>query len=93
MSIAQHDLRTTLRRGAAEGFAEVDFVGNDGVSYRARWTVRRARSKADGKLQNRGGKPKPPKIPLRASSCAPFPAQTTTTSKGEIRYTYPQQHS
>ena len=88
MNIAQHDPRTTLRRGAAEGFAEVDFVGNDGVSYQARWTVRR-----DGKLQNRGGKPKPPKIPLRASPCAPFPAQTTTASKGEIRYTYPQQHS
>ncbi len=51
-SIAQHDPRTILRRGAAEGFAEVDFVGNDGISYRARWTVRRARAKADGKLQN-----------------------------------------
>lgn len=51
-SIAQHDPRTILRRGAAEGFAEVDFVGNDGVSYRSRWTVRRARNKADGKLQN-----------------------------------------
>lgn len=51
-SIAQHDPRTTLRRGAAEGFAEVDFVGNDGVSCRARWTVRRARNRSDGKLQN-----------------------------------------
>lgn len=51
LSIAQGDPRTTLRRGAAEGFAEVDFVGNDGVSYRARWTVRRARSRADGRLQ------------------------------------------
>jgi len=52
LSIAQHDPRTTLRRGAAEGFAEVEFVGNDGIAYRARWTVRRARNKADGKLQN-----------------------------------------
>ena len=51
-SIAQHDPRTILRRGAAEGYAEVDFVGNDGISYRARWTVRRARAKAEGKLQN-----------------------------------------
>jgi len=50
-SVAQHDPRTILRRGAAEGFAEVDFVGNDGISYRARWTVRRARNKAEGKLQ------------------------------------------
>jgi len=30
----------------------VDFVGSDGISYRARWSVRRARNKADGKLQN-----------------------------------------
>ena len=51
-SIAQHDPRTILRRGAAEGFAEVDFVGNDGIGYRARWSVRRARGKANGKLQN-----------------------------------------
>ena len=45
------DPRTILRRGAAEGHAEVDFVGSDGVSYRARWNVRRSRVKVDGKLQ------------------------------------------
>ena len=45
------DPRTILRRGAAEGYAEVDFVGSDGVSYRARWSVRRSRAKVDGKLQ------------------------------------------
>ena len=50
--ITPSDVRTILRRGAAEGFAEVDFVGSDGVAYRSRWTVRRARSKADGKMQN-----------------------------------------
>ena len=50
--ITPNDVRTILRRGAAEGFAEVDFVGSDGVAYRSRWTVRRARSKADGKMQN-----------------------------------------
>lgn len=49
--ISPSDPRTLLRRGAAEGFAEVDFVGSDGVSYRARWSVRRSRSKIDGKLQ------------------------------------------
>jgi exonuclease SbcC len=37
------------RRG--RGHAEVDFVGNDGVRYRARWSVRRSRNKASGLLQ------------------------------------------
>lgn len=50
--ISAGDVRTILRRNAAEGFAEVDFVGGDGVNYRSRWTVRRARNKADGKMQN-----------------------------------------
>lgn len=50
--ITPSDVRTILRRGAAEGFAEVDFVGIDGVAYRSRWTVRRARIKTDGKMQN-----------------------------------------
>lgn len=46
------DPRTLLRRGCAEGFAEVDYVGREGVAWRARWTVRRARNKQGGKLQN-----------------------------------------
>ncbi|MDN3556505.1 AAA family ATPase [Halomonas maura] len=45
------DPRTLLRRGTASGYAEVDFVGRDGRRYRARWAVRRAREKADGRLQ------------------------------------------
>ncbi|WP_028104113.1 AAA family ATPase [Pseudoduganella violaceinigra] len=49
--VSSQDPRTLLRRGAAEGWAEVDFVGNDGASYRARWKVWRARSKAAGALQ------------------------------------------
>ncbi|KRB81772.1 AAA family ATPase [Duganella sp. Root198D2] len=49
--VSSQDPRTLLRRGAAEGWAEVDFVGNDGESYRARWSVRRARTKATGALQ------------------------------------------
>lgn len=44
--------RTLLRRGCSEGFAEVDFVGVDGSQWRARWVVRRARNKVDGRLQN-----------------------------------------
>ncbi|WP_084536548.1 AAA family ATPase [Azospirillum halopraeferens] len=45
------DVRAVLRRGAASGWAEVDFVGVDGVAYRARWSVRRASLKARGRLQ------------------------------------------
>ena len=49
--ISQNDVRAILRDGTADGFAEVDFVGVDGDHYRARWSVRRARNKADGALQ------------------------------------------
>lgn len=47
-----NDPRTLLRRNAVDGHAEVDFVGRDGVPYRSRWSVRRARRKADGRLQD-----------------------------------------
>lgn len=50
--MASGDPRAILRRGAGEGFAEVDFVGRDNVGYRARWTAFRARGRADGRLQN-----------------------------------------
>ncbi|UGQ44621.1 AAA family ATPase [Massilia endophytica] len=49
--IASDDTRTLLRRGTPEGYAEVDFEGNDGQPYRARWSVRRSRNKAAGALQ------------------------------------------
>jgi exonuclease SbcC len=52
--ISSQDPRTLLRRGAAEGHAEVDFMGNDGLRYRARWNVRRARTRAAGALQPTG---------------------------------------
>lgn len=51
-ALGSDDGRNLLRRGTANGFAEVDFVGVDGRRYRARWEVRRARDKASGKLQN-----------------------------------------
>lgn len=51
-SVTPSDPRTLLRRGASEGFAEVDFVGSDGVPYRSRWIVRRAYNKSKGKLQS-----------------------------------------
>jgi len=51
-SLSQGDVRSILRDGTAEGFAEVDFVGIDGHHYRANWNVRRARNKADGSMQS-----------------------------------------
>ncbi len=49
--LAASDVRSVLSRGAGRGVAEVDFVGNDGRRYRARWEVRRARERADGRYQ------------------------------------------
>jgi exonuclease SbcC len=49
--IGNTDERNLLRRGCGNGFAEVDFVGVDGHRYRARWEVKRAREKVDGRLQ------------------------------------------
>lgn len=51
-SIAPDDVRSILRRGCGDGYAEVDFVGNNTVSYRSRWSVGRARGRSDGNLQN-----------------------------------------
>jgi exonuclease SbcC len=50
-TVTAQDARTLLRRGAAEGWAEVDFVGSDDRRYRARWAVRRSRNKPNGTLQ------------------------------------------
>ncbi|MBC7455104.1 MAG: AAA family ATPase [Massilia sp.] len=50
-TVSAQDPRTLLRRGAGEGHAEVDFVGNDNLRYRARWGVRRSRGKVAGGLQ------------------------------------------
>jgi DNA repair protein SbcC/Rad50 len=49
--IQQNDVRNLLRRGCGTGLAEVAFVGVDGEIYTARWEVRRARERAEGKLQ------------------------------------------
>lgn len=51
-TINQRDSRNILRRGAAEGYAEVDFLSLSGEIFRTRWFVRRARNKADGSLQS-----------------------------------------
>ncbi|MCQ4188250.1 AAA family ATPase [Methylocystis suflitae] len=47
------DPRAILRRGAGRGFAEVDFIGKDGLRYRARCDLQRARGRASGALQKR----------------------------------------
>jgi exonuclease SbcC len=51
-NINQGDVRGILRDGTADGLAEVDFVGIDQQHYRATWSVRRARNRTDGKLQD-----------------------------------------
>ncbi|WP_105169449.1 AAA family ATPase [Pseudoalteromonas sp. T1lg23B] len=49
--IKLNDPRNLLRRGCASGQAEVQFVGQDGERYLARWKIERARKKSDGKLK------------------------------------------
>ena len=50
-ALGAQDVRTLLRRGAASGWAEVDFESGDSQRYRARWSVRRARGQTDGTIQ------------------------------------------
>ena len=50
--LSQGDVRSILRDGTADGFAEVDFVGTDAQNYRTTWSVRRARNMADGNMQS-----------------------------------------
>lgn len=50
-AISTRDPRNLLRRGAGSGWAEVDFVDRGQRRWRARWSARRARGKADGALQ------------------------------------------
>jgi exonuclease SbcC len=50
--LGAQDVRTLLRRGTAQGWAEVDFESGDARQYRARWSVRRARGQSDGTLQD-----------------------------------------
>lgn len=51
-TISQKDCANLLTRGTGEGFAEVAFVGVDAGTYTARWSVRRARNRPEGALQN-----------------------------------------
>lgn len=51
-TIAQSDSRSVLRRGTAEGYAEVEFVALTGETYRSTWTVYRAGGKPSGILRS-----------------------------------------
>lgn len=51
LALMINDNRQLMRRNTTECYAELFFVGNDEVRYRARWSVRRSYGKADGKLQ------------------------------------------
>ncbi|MGZ5018046.1 MAG: AAA family ATPase, partial [Methylobacter sp.] len=51
LRVTSNDVRSILRRGASNAYAEVDFIGKDKQHYRARWEVSKARGKADGRLQ------------------------------------------
>jgi len=73
--ISQGDIRGILRDGTAEGFAEVEFTGVDNLLYKATWSVRRARNKAEGSLQ-------PDTIELlNLSTNIIFPGRKTETLK------------
>ncbi|MFR9546116.1 MAG: AAA family ATPase [Rikenellaceae bacterium] len=50
-TVSLGDSRNILRRGTGSGYAEVDFVSLSGDKYRSRWSVRRAREKANGSMQ------------------------------------------
>ncbi|ALQ10447.1 AAA family ATPase [Pseudoalteromonas fuliginea] len=50
-SIKLNDARNLLRRGTWEGYAEVDFLGQDKQLYRARYTISRTHKKVTGKLK------------------------------------------
>ena len=51
LKLCANDVRSLLRRGTSRGYAEVEFIGRDAHRYRARWTVRRARGRATGRMQ------------------------------------------
>lgn len=51
-TISQKDSRNILRRGSVDGYAEVDFVSLGREKFRTRWSVRRARDRAEGSLQS-----------------------------------------
>ena len=52
-SISIDDPRQLMRRNTGEAFVSLTFVGNNGVHYKAIWTVARANKKTTGNLQRK----------------------------------------
>jgi hypothetical protein len=52
-AISVNDPRQILRRNTGEGYAELEFTGNNGIHYVARWGAQRSRKKIEGKLQKK----------------------------------------
>lgn len=52
-AISVNDPRQILRRNTGEGYAELEFTGNNGIHYIARWGAQRSRKKVEGKLQKK----------------------------------------
>ncbi len=50
--VSRKDTRNMMRRGTTDASVRLTFVGIDKKEYEAIWEVRRARDKADGKLQD-----------------------------------------
>ncbi|WP_394189488.1 AAA family ATPase [Pseudoalteromonas atlantica] len=50
-SIKLNDPRNLLRKGKWQGYAEVEFVGQDKQLYRARYSIQRTHKKVSGKLK------------------------------------------
>ena len=46
------DIRTILRKGKIQGYAEVDFLAVDGKEYRVRWCVARTNKSPTGNFKN-----------------------------------------
>ncbi|MFM4848984.1 AAA family ATPase [Aeromonas rivipollensis] len=49
--LTANDVKNILSRGHASGYAEVQFRGCDGRIWLARWAVRRARNRSEGRFQ------------------------------------------
>lgn len=52
-AISVNDPRQILRRNTGEGYAELEFTGNNSIHYIARWGAQRSRKKIEGKLQKK----------------------------------------
>jgi DNA repair protein SbcC/Rad50 len=48
--IAQNNAKNILRKNCASGYAALDFIGANGKKYNAKWFMKRARDKNNGKI-------------------------------------------